>query len=138
MDNLFGNLANGPKRIEFGYQNIIDGLFTLSLKTRFAHHNTTSYSKHKALDETYESIDDLLDEIVEKIIGCTSKRYERINIGIISGFTEQMPFQIADEIKSFSSKLKSWAEEYGYLDVAQLSDSLWGTGAKLLYLLSLS
>jgi hypothetical protein len=35
----------------------------------FWHNQTTSYSEHKALNEFYESIEDLLDGLVESVAG---------------------------------------------------------------------
>lgn len=119
-------------------QYIVDKLYYFPNKLKFLHHNTTSFSKHQATSEAYDGTSSLQDEILEKIIGCTGIRYSTVNFSPVGLFSEESCYLVAEEIKEFAKYLKRWAEEYSYLDISQLADSLEGIGAKLKYLLTLS
>jgi len=121
----------------FSVDEIATQLYMLPDKVQFCHHSTTSYAQHIALDRTYETIDDLKDEIIEKLIGYTGTRFSTLSLSPISGFGENMPMQVAKEIQDFGYRLYEWAEQMHYCDVENLAQSYSGAGAQLSYLLTL-
>lgn len=124
--------------MEDEYQSIINKLFYFPIKLRFLHHNTTTYSKHQALGMAYDSLGDLQDDIIEKLIGCSGKRYSSPTVPNCGTYSDDACVQTGKEIKEFARTLKSYAESYGYMDISQQADTYEGVGAKLLYLLTLS
>jgi DNA-binding ferritin-like protein len=116
---------------------LFTSLYQLPDKIQYCHHNTTSYAAHKALDTTYESIDDLKDSIVEKVVGYTGIRPTTISLQPLTGYNETMNNEVADEIMAFGIKLEAWASEHDYCDIENLAQEYSGAGAKLKYLLTL-
>ena len=121
---------------EFDYYATM--LFQLPVKVQFCHHSTTSYAAHKALDKTYNNINDLKDSILEKLIGCMGYRYKNLNMSQLSNYSEDMNKQVAEEICQFAKKLMTWADSNGYSDIGNLAQEYLGTGNQLRYLLTLS
>lgn len=119
-------------------QDIVNSLHALPIMARFLHHNTKSYAKHMATGMVYDSLSELNDDILEKAMGCTGSNYQSITLPIISGYSDEKCYELAEEIKMFAQRLKSWADEYGYLDISQQADTINGVGAKFAYLLTLS
>lgn len=117
---------------------LFNKLYQLPDKIQFCHHNTTSYAKHMALDRTYNSLVEMKDEIVEKLIGYTGQRIKTLTLGTISSYTEELPKQLAQEIINFGNQLEEYGEENGYCDIENLAQSYAGIGAQLNYLLTLS
>lgn len=122
--------------------NTLDDIFTrlyqLPDKVQFCHHSTTSYAAHKALDGAYSAISDLKDSIVEKLIGYTGKRPNKISLAVLSGYSEVMNRQVAKELCDFGDALISYARNNNYSDIENLGQDYCGEGAELLYLLSLN
>lgn len=120
------------------YTSIFTSLYQLPNKTQYCHHNTTSYARHKALDTTYEALSDLKDDIIEKIIGYSGVRPQNISLQPLTGYSESMDIQVADEIMAFGKKLEEWAAVKEYCDIENLAQEYSGVGAKLKYLTTLS
>lgn len=116
---------------------IFNSLYLFPNKIQFCHHNTTSFAQHKALDDTYEKLNDLKDDIVEQIIGYTGQRISSLSLGNISSFSENMSKEIAKEIMTFAKELENWAEENEYCNIENLAQEYSGVAAKLNYLLTL-
>lgn len=114
----------------------ISGLYLIPMKVQFCHHLTSSYSAHKALDKAYDELNDLKDEIVEKIIGY-SQKFTSVKLESLENYTEMMNLSVAGEIMKFGEILKIWASEKGYSDIENLAQTYSGVGAKLKYLLML-
>lgn len=115
---------------------IVSALYMLPLKVQFCHHLTTSYAAHKALDTTYDTLNDLKDSIVEKLIGY-SQRFSKVNLESLDNYSETMNNMVAVEIMNFGKKLESWAAENEYCDIENLAQEYSGAGAQLKYLLTL-
>lgn len=142
MANFF-KMEETPRETDSNNQSlsidaICSNLYLFPDKIQFCHHLTTSFAKHSALDKTYESLDSLKDEIIEKLIGYTGTRFKTLTLGSITNYTENYPKQLAQEIMQFGKKLEEWGEEMGYCDISNLAAGYSGAGAKLNYLLSLS
>ena len=116
---------------------IASKLYMLPIKTQFCHHLTSSYAAHKALDTTYELINDLKDEIIEKLMGCENKKFKSLSLSSLPGFSENLCLTVADEIKEFGDSLVDYARKEHYNDIENLAQSYSGAGIHLRYLLSL-
>lgn len=134
------NLTLGVTKVgqdELDY--LITQLYMIPNKFQFCHHLTTSYSQHKGLDFGYDETSSMKDEIVEKLIGYTGTRFNRINLTPLEGFNEgSTPYEVAQEVISFGKRLEAYAENKQFADICNLAQSYSGIGAKVLYLLSLS
>lgn len=119
------------------YQSIINKLYSLPIKVQFCHHLTTSFAAHKALDTAYESLNDLKDSIIEKLIGYSGERFKSVTIPTYSNYTEEMNLEVAKEIKTFGEELEIYAESMDYCDIENLAQEYSGVGAQLTYLLTL-
>lgn len=118
-------------------QYIIDKLYSLPVKVQFCHHLTTSYAAHKALDGAYDSLNDLKDSIIEKLIGYTEERFKSVTIPTCSNYSEEMNKEVCEEIKTFAKELEMYAESMDFCDIENLAQEYSGVGAQLSYLLSL-
>jgi len=127
--------------IKFKQSTDIDGivsqLYQLPIKVQFCHHLTTSYAAHKALDGAYDSLNDLKDSIVEKLIGYTGKRFSKLSMSPLLNYNESMNTQVASEIMNFGETLEEWAATNDYCDIENLAQEYSGIGAQLAYLLTL-
>ncbi len=119
------------------FQDVFNMVYLCPNKVQYCHHLTTSYAQHKALDKAYNALQDLKDSIVEKLIGYGVPKFQKIELGVISGYTDQMPMLVAKEIMKFGKELEDFAEAHDYCDVANLAQEWSGTGAQLAYLLGL-
>lgn len=129
---MLGNITAGS-----AIDPIITQLYQLPLKVQFCHHLTRSYAAHKALDSAYESLNDLKDSIVEKLIGYVGDRFTKVDLKPISGYTENMNSEVATEIMNFALKLEQFASTRGYCDIENLAQEYSGVGSQLKYLLTL-
>lgn len=110
---------------------IATNLYMLPVKLRFCHHLTTSGFHHTRIGDAYDKLNDLSDEIVEKLMGYMSKRFTDVTLIPISGYKETYPTKVCNEIIMFSSSLCEFAKENGYLDIENLAQSYSGVAAHL-------
>ena len=54
---------------KFKLENLIQELQALSLGLRHEHWETTSFETHKAVEQTQEALDELIDDFVEAYVG---------------------------------------------------------------------
>jgi hypothetical protein len=98
-----------------------------------AHLQTTSYAEHKALNEYYDGLLDLLDSMIESYFGCIGKR---INIKIpASDYINP-----ETHLKQFKDYVKKHRGVLGTdrTDVQNILDEIIALINKTLYLLTLS
>lgn len=117
---------------------IVTNLYQLPNKVQFCHHLTTSFAAHKALDGAYETLGDLKDSIVEKLIGYHGNRFNTLSLSPLTGYTEAMNSTVANEIIVFGEKLEEWSKVKDYSDIENLAQEYSGAGAQLKYLLTLT
>lgn len=119
------------KRAE--HELLIEELNQLSTDLQFNHWNTLSYAEHMALGGAYEQLSEILDSIVESLIGAKGK-IKSIKIISPSAPTDKMPeaiFQCANNLRDYSTVNK-------LNDLINISDEITAVGTKLQYLLRLS
>lgn len=99
------------------------------------HWQTQSYAEHQALGALYDYVHDFKDGVIEKLMGYTNRRPGVYKMEPLSQISSTI---VTNELLSFASSLKSFAENNGYHDIANLADALSGEAAKTRYLLTLS
>jgi hypothetical protein len=116
--------------------NIINTLQLIDVKLELFHHNTKSFSQHKAFDDIYEAFDWYKDDLIEKIIGYTGDRYTSVKVD--ATYSDSTGLEIVNDLQNLSQILANFAETNKYADLKNISDSLSGLSAKLNYLLTLN
>jgi hypothetical protein len=116
--------------------NIINTLQLIDVKLELFHHNTKSFSQHKAFDDIYEAFDWYKDDLIEKIIGYTGDRYTSVKVD--ATYSDSTGLEIVNDLQNLSQTLATFAETNKYADLKNISDSLSGLSAKLNYLLTLN
>jgi hypothetical protein len=97
------------------------------------HWGTESYSQHKAYMKTYDSISDLLDELVESYQGY----HGRIDFGNNCEFISFSDVEPNSWLKSMLECLTTLRENFKESDLQNLIDELIASVSKLMYLLTL-
>jgi hypothetical protein len=106
-------------------------LHKLLLQTKLSHYLNQSFAQHEAFGRTYDSLNDLIDTITEKLIGYSSVDPQSLAIGTVSPLE---PAPLGTLIMSEALKLEKFAESKGYCDIENLAQELSGVGAQLKYL----
>jgi len=125
--------------------NIVNVLMNLLNNIKMHHWKTTSYSVHKATDELYSKLNDLIDEFVEILLG--KKRNINVKRGNVLDFDvikledyslERFKSHIEEHKKILiqlpSNKLIKADED---TDLLNLKDEMLGLLNKFTYLLTL-
>lgn len=99
------------------------------------HWQTTSYAEHQALGGLYDYVHDFKDGVIEKLMGYMNKRPGAYKIEPLGTANSGA---VVNDLLSFASSLKAFAENNSYHDIANLADALSGEAAKTRYLLTLS
>ena len=114
-------------------EELIIQFFTLQHQIKVLHWQTKSYARHKAYDDVYSSLGDLIDEFVEVYMG----KYGRVEF---NGGEGSITLKNTDTLQlnnflnsNISEKLKSDKDS----DLLNLRDEMMGEINKLKYLLTL-
>jgi hypothetical protein len=102
------------------------------------HWATRSYAEHQALGGLYDSVFDLKDEIVEKIMGYSGTRAKIGNPGQLKDYAPGVSEQVVSELMSFAKQLENYGSSMNMPDIENIAQGLSGTAAKTKYLLTLS
>lgn len=120
---------------EMSLESIAARLTYFHEQLHLLHWQTQSYAEHQALGALYDYVHDFKDGVIEKLMGYMNKRPGVYKIEPLSQTSSTI---VTSELLSFASNLKSFAENNGYHDIANLADALSGEAAKTRYLLTLS
>lgn len=120
---------------EMSLESIAARLTYFHEQLHLLHWQTQSYAEHQALGALYDYVHDFKDGVIEKLMGYMNKRPGVYKIEPLSQTSSMV---VTGELLSFASNLKSFAENNGYHDIANLADALSGEAAKTRYLLTLS
>lgn len=120
---------------EMSLENIAARLTYFQEQLHLLHWQTQSYAEHQALGALYDYVHDFKDGVIEKLMGYMGKRPGVYKMEPLSQTSSTI---VTSELLSFASSLKSFAENNGYHDIANLADALSGEAAKTKYLLTLS
>jgi DNA-binding ferritin-like protein len=116
------------------FTSLVNEIHTMLMQLKVTHYNTTGYAEHQALGMAYDAINDLADDISEKLMGYTGTRISSITLGTV---TVSSASNLAEQIKTLASKLITYASTKKYEDLENLGQELSGVGAKLKYLSTL-
>lgn len=114
-----------------GIQALYTTLHKLLLVAKLSHYKTKSFACHEALGKTYDSLNDLLDEITEQLIGYSGEDPDTFNVGQVQSDT---PENIATQIILAGTQVVEFAKSKNYANIENLGQELSGIGAKLKYL----
>ena len=121
--------VSGKKSINEHFVNLL--LFQAQLK--IMHWGTESYAEHKAYGDTYESVDEGLDTLVESYQGY----HERIDFGGPFQFISFKDVDTNSWLNSMLECLTSLRDGFPETDLQNLTDELIAGVSKLKYLLTL-
>lgn len=115
----------------------LQNLLTILNQLKIYHWGTDSYSKHKALGDAYDKLNEIVDEFVEIFLGKNGKNVESMSINLVS----ESEIDINSAISEISSFLinelpKSLKEDDS--DLLNLRDEMLAVINKTKYLLTLS
>jgi len=119
------------QRSTYNEQSVYTDLHRLLLVVKLSHYRTRSFAAHEALGRTYDSVNDLIDTITEKLIGYSDIDPADLVIGTVS---VQLPKELGASIISTAKKIEEFAETKEYCDIENLAQELSGAGATLRYL----
>jgi hypothetical protein len=122
---------------QISYQEIIRFFFKTQNQLKLLHWQTTSYAKHKAFEETYDGLDELMDDFIEVLQG----KYGRIflddnSIQLCNINDDGVNDLIQDSIQFLEVQLTSLLNQHD-LDLLALKDEMISLFNKLRYLLTL-
>lgn len=119
------------------YQKIIQNLLTIVNQLKYYHWGTDSYSKHKALGDAYDTLNDLVDEFVEILLGKYGKDLTPISINIKTESELDVNSAI-NEIAEFLSNDLSNSLNEGDTDLLNIRDEMLSIVNKTKYLFTLN
>lgn len=100
------------------------------------HWQTSSYAEHVALGGLYDYVQDVKDEIVEKIMGYTGKKPRAFKIEPLADNADCRG--VVSSLIAFAKQLEEFGESNNMPDIENISQSLSGEAAKVKFLLTLS
>ncbi len=112
-------------------QQIYTDIHKLLLTAKLSHYKTKSFAAHEAFGRIYDSINSLIDEITEQLIGYSGIDPVDLAIGSV---TAKLPKELSDYIIMIARKLEVYAESKTYCNIENLAQELSGVGAQLKYL----
>jgi len=119
------------------YQKIIQNLLTIVNQLKYYHWQTDSYSKHKALGEAYDTLNALVDDFVEILLGKYGKDLVPISINIKTE-SELDANSAINEIAEFLANDLSNILSEKDTDLLNIRDEMLATVNKTKYLLTLN
>lgn len=120
-------------------ESIASKLFALYGTAQFFHWQTTSYAKHKMLDDVYTSIGDIKDTIVEYLLGAQSPK----RLGMIQGvpalqnYSDDSVGTFLEDGFRFTVSLCEYGRKRNLEQLVNLSSDLQGVFVRAKYLNSL-
>ena len=102
------------------------------------HWQTKSYSEHMCLSAIYNTVFDLKDDIIEKMMGYTGIRTKVMPVDPIKNYSPGLSIQVVNELLIFAKQLEVYAGSNNMPDIENIAQSLSGEAAKAKYLLTLS
>lgn len=83
--------------------DLLSNLNTAKQQSIFWHNQTTSYSEHKALNNFYDSIEDLLDGLVESVAGVYGRPVDYIAHEFVN-------YENKNQVQDYFKKLYEYVE----------------------------
>lgn len=112
-------------------QVIYDEIHKLLLQVKLSHYVTRQYSAHEAFGRIYDTVNSLIDEITEQLVGYSDTDPANLNIGTVASAE---PRTLSLVIIGMGDRLVTFARENKYTNLENLGQELSGAGAQLKYL----
>jgi DNA-binding ferritin-like protein len=129
LSNLTADKALNPDKI-------IGWLFYFHSQAHFNHLQTTSFARHKALDELYKELVDFKDDIGELLLGYIApKRFGKFETIPVTTISDE---NLVDKIASFADSLYEYGESTEWWELSNKAADLNGLARKTKYFLTLS
>ena len=122
---------------ELTLETILEKFVYFETQIHLLHLQTPSHAEHSVLN-AYSEVGDSSDEILEKLMGYENRKVKAHKFTPIVDYTPSMPNKILNDLKAFAKQLESFAASKGYSDIENMAQSLSGSAAKTLYLLTQS
>lgn len=120
-------------KLDTGYtaQSAYIFLHRILLQLKLSHYVTKHYPAHEAFGTVYATIEGMVDDITEQLIGYSGVDPKSLAIGNVDvlGVAE-----LGDLIVREGRKLQDFASRNEYSNIENLAQELSGAGAKLKYL----
>jgi hypothetical protein len=116
---------------------IIQNLLTVLNQLKYYHWETNSYAKHKALGEAYDSLNVLIDDFVEILLGKRGKNLLPISIDVRTENELDMDSALNEISNYFSNDLIKNLDESDS-DLLNLKDEMLSVINKTKYLFTLN
>jgi len=116
---------------------IIQNLLTVLNQLKYYHWETNSFVKHKALGEAYDTLNNMVDEFVEIMLGKKGKNLKPISINIRTENELDMDSALNEIVNYFSYDLAKNLEEND-TDLLNLKDEMLAVINKTKYLFTLN
>jgi DNA-binding ferritin-like protein len=126
--------------------SIISPLLTILNQIKVFHWQTNSFSEHKALDQTYEALEESIDEFIETYQGIFGRIFSQSNFVLElknynSGSSEfGFSSNISETVDEWINYLKSFNSDVqlnGHTDLLNIRDEMLGSLNQLKYLITL-
>lgn len=115
-----------------GIQKIYTDLHILQIKSKLSHFKTLSFAKHSAFGLAYDRLNELIDELVEQLIGYSNEYPTSFNMGTIEACST--PEALGNEIIMLAKLIIEFSCNSKYENIENLGQELSGIGAKLKFL----
>jgi hypothetical protein len=119
-------------------ERIIQGLLTILNQIKFHHWSTDSFAKHEALGKAYDSLNELIDEFVEVLLGKYGKTISTIDLTIYSESDIQTKDALEEIINFLTITLPEGLSSDKDSDLLNLRDEMLAVINKTKYLFTLS
>ena len=131
------NMLNKAAPSEMTIEIIAEKFDYFFRQIHLLHLQTSSYAEHKAL-QIWDTMPDMKDEILEKIMGYEGRKIRTYKASPIVDYSVGLSSRVISDLKDFASQLESFGRSKNYPDIENISQGLSGSASKVLYLLTLS
>lgn len=126
--------------------DIVKKLLNVLITVKLYHWNTMSFPVHKATDDLYSELNNLIDNMVEVLLGKQQSIHTKEKNKILSvtnihvaTYNNQLSFnKFLEEFKQFLSNLNNTFNSNEDTDLLNIRDEMLSASNKLSYLLSLT
>jgi DNA-binding ferritin-like protein len=136
----YTKLSNNRKDLEKFGKDIILIYFEILNTVKLFHWKTYSYSTHKATDQLYSELNELIDEFVEVMLGKMSVRVNLTSVKSLQLNDYKNNNELIKKIKDFQKyliNLNKYLDNHLDSDLLNIRDEILGKLNQFLYLLTL-
>ncbi|RWZ82721.1 MAG: hypothetical protein EO766_17965 [Hydrotalea sp. AMD] len=99
-------MATTLQRSSYTPQNVYEDIHKLFLTIKLSHYKTKSFAAHEAFGRIYDQVNELIDEITEKLIGYSDVDPGDLQIGTVS---PKLPKDLGQFIIALAIKIELFA-----------------------------